>query len=99
MKKYILNGEVPVPEEDAIKWAIWFESANRIVNRTEIDSDEEVSTVFLGLDHQFVDGPPLLFQTTVFGGKLDREQARYSTWEQAVSGHNLMVEKVMSAQG
>ena len=53
-----------------------------------------VSTVFLGIDHNFGEGKPLLFETMVFGGKLDEETERYSTWEEAVEGHNHMVEKV-----
>jgi hypothetical protein len=46
-----------------------------------------VSTVFTGLDHQWRDGDPLLFETMIFGGPLDQEQDRYSTWEQAERGH------------
>ena len=48
-----------------------------------------VSTVFLW-------GHPLLFETMVFGGKLDQEQKRYSTWEEAERGHAAMVERVKS---
>ena len=44
----------------------------------------EVSTVFLGIDHQFGYGKPLLFETMIFGGKNDGYQTRYSTWEEAV---------------
>lgn len=53
-----------------------------------------VSTVFLGLDHQYGDGPPLLFETMVFGGPLDHEMNRYSTWNEAEKGHQEMVERV-----
>lgn len=43
-----------------------------------------ISTVFLGIDHQYGDGPPLLFETMVFGLKDGSEpQDRYSTWEEA----------------
>lgn len=56
-----------------------------------------ISTVFLGLDHSFGSGPPLLFETMVFGGPLDQEMDRYTTWEEAEIGHKVMVEGVKKA--
>ena len=46
-----------------------------------------VSTVFLGVDHRLGDGPPLVFETMVFGGPLDRHQERCSTWAEAEAQH------------
>jgi hypothetical protein len=47
-----------------------------------------VSTVWLGLDHNWwPDRAPLIFETMIFGGKLDLECWRYSTEEQALAGH------------
>ena len=63
------------------------------VEFTRIDAIE-ISTVFLGIDHQFGDGPPLLFETMVFGGSLDQEQRYYTTWDEAVAGHAAMVARV-----
>lgn len=83
---YTLNGKKAVPCGDLMKWAEWFESADRIVAATEID-DTKVSTVFLGLDHSFGEGPPLLFETMVFGGDADGDCDRYTTWEEAEQGH------------
>jgi len=54
-----------------------------------------ISTVFLGIDHNFGDGPPLLFETMVFGGKLDQEQDRYSTYDEAITGHDKMKRRVL----
>jgi len=53
-----------------------------------------VSTVFLGLDHQFGAGEPVLFETMVFGGEYDGEQDKYSTWEEAEAGHAEILAKV-----
>jgi len=60
-----------------------------------------VSTVWLGLDHSFGSGPPLIFETMVFPcdekgnvtdwGDVDSE--RYSTEDEALSGHAAMVDK------
>ena len=90
---YILDGKEPVEVSDIMTWATQFEMTDRIVEQTTI-GQVRVSTVFLGLDHQFGDGPPLLFETMVFGGEHDQEQWRYSTWDEAVAGHAAAVESV-----
>lgn len=47
-----------------------------------------VSTVFIGVDLRFEgSGPPLVFETTVFGGEHDGYQERYATWGEATAGH------------
>lgn len=48
---------------------MWFEKANRTVARTHFSEfDLKVSTVFLGLDHNYgPSGPPILFETMTFG--------------------------------
>jgi hypothetical protein len=47
-----------------------------------------VSTVFLGIDHRFGgEGPPLLFETMIFGGPHDQSQYRCSTWQEAEHMH------------
>lgn len=64
-----------------------FESPNRIVAQTDIGRIQ-ISTVFLGLNHRyFGDGPPLIFETMIFGGKHDGYQSRSSTWEEAEKEH------------
>lgn len=55
-----------------------------------------VSTVFLGLDHAHNGGPPVLWETMVFGGDLDGEQERYTSRADAVAGHAAMVARVKS---
>ena len=72
---------------------------NRGVARTKITEDIEVSTVFLGLDHNHWNGPPLLFETLVFGGEFDQEMDRYETWDQALEGHRKIVEKIENSLG
>jgi hypothetical protein len=71
--RYILNeaGE-PVAEPDLMAWGRWFETAGRHLADDEV-GDVRVSTVFLGLDHRFGDGPPVLWETMVFGAPKLRE--------------------------
>jgi hypothetical protein len=94
MGKYILEGKQPKQIENLFEWARWFEKANRVVEKTEI-GDVKISTVFLGLDHQYGEGQPLLFETMIFGGKHDQYQERYSTWDDAVNGHRVACDMVI----
>lgn len=71
------------------EWGAWFEGSlnKRVVDKTDVD-DARVSTVFLGLDHSFGGlGPPLLFETMIFGGEYDQCCWRYTTLDQAKAGH------------
>lgn len=87
---YILddNGN-PVLETDLMTWARWFEDVNnRTVAHDELPGGILVSTVFLGLDHNFFGSSrPILYETMVFGGPLDQEQERYATRDEALAGH------------
>ena len=100
--QYILDGHNHVAEPDPIKWAAWYKTADRIVRKQSVTvkvaglpvGELRISTVFLGIDHAFGDGPPMLFETMVFGGALDGEQDRCSTWDGAEKMHALMCERV-----
>ncbi len=92
--KFILDGHNVKPV-DLMQWAEWYETADRTVAKTAV-GDVDVSTVFLSMDHSFGDGPPLLFETMIFGGKHDQYQDRYETWDQAEAGHEKAVKMVQS---
>ena len=77
-----------VPVED-VKQTDWSEKARRI--GFSVTPFGRVSTVFLVLNHAHDDGPPVLFETMMFGGSLDEEQIRYRTWDEAVAGHRRAV--------
>jgi hypothetical protein len=49
--------------------------------------DVKVSTVFLGLDHGDGDGPPVLWETMIFGGVHDGDCERYTSRADAEAGH------------
>lgn len=98
--KYILNKRGnPVCEPGLIKWAKWFEKADRTVGRKYV-GPVFVSTVFLALDYNVKGlGPPILWETTVFGGKLDQHQERCSgSREQAEAMHVRTVDMVKKAR-
>lgn len=57
--------------------------------------DVRVSTIWLGLDHSYtLDGPPLIFETMVFGGHHDMDGERYATEAAALAGHDRWVAAV-----
>jgi len=97
----ILKDGKVVPVADVLEWGRWFEDfENRRVAKTEVGGIE-ISTVFLGINHNFGSGRPLWFETMVFGGALDQEMDRYTTLEEAVLGHERLVAQVqgMAAKG
>jgi hypothetical protein len=53
-----------------------------------------ISTVFLGLDHSYGGTVPLLWETMIFEGSLDGYQERYTSYEEAVKGHEFAVQMV-----
>lgn len=101
--RYLLDsaGE-PVVEPDLMTWAKGFETCDRIVKQEHV-GELWLSTVFLGLDHNFDDnGPPILWETMVFAK--DHEGIRYGedlymdrcsgTREQALAMHQAIVERM-----
>lgn len=88
----------PVPC-DMREHAAMFESADRIVDSTWIGTAIQVSTVFLGVDHNYgfeAESRPILFETMIFGGEHDEAQARYCTWDEAEAGHKQAVALLMA---
>lgn len=88
--RFILDGKLAVPCDNLLKWAAWFESSNRHVAR-DVTGNGDVSTIFLGINHQFGEGQPLLFETLVFGGTHDGYMERCTTWEEAEAQHARIV--------
>lgn len=81
---------------DEQTWVRWFENIdNRRVALTEIKPGTSVSTVCLGLDHNYrSSGPPILFESMAFVHGETFDSLRYCTWAQALAGHRIMVKAV-----
>lgn len=102
---YKLVDRVPVPVPDLLAWAEWMERHRRecIVAQDQV-GPLFVSTVFLGLDHNWFDGPPILFESGIFDpivfelrgraaqGLDELEMRRSSTWEEADADHLKLLE-------
>ncbi len=66
----------------------------------QLDGSVRVSTVFLSIDHKWRYGPPILFETMVFGGPedIDGWQERYATLSEAKAGHARIVESLTKGE-
>jgi len=95
---YILNanGE-PERCDDMRKWHEWMEQTwgPRYIAREKIGSSE-VATRLTGSDLSSGEGPPILFRTTIRRGKHDKYSEYYSTREDALAGHAIMLQIVHS---
>jgi hypothetical protein len=99
---YILDKQGQVQAEpDLLTWTAWFEAADRHICKTTFKvrrcfglktETVKVSTVFLGMDHNYGGGEPHLFETMIFGGKHDQYMLRYTTKEDAIAGHQNICE-------
>lgn len=97
---YILDDDHHVIPVTAEEWEIWFRENKQWVGFTDFTDKLWVSTMFIGLNHQFDEnGPPLVFETLVRGGPLDGTGRRYSSWDDAEVGHKMFVKKVREVMG
>ena len=87
---YVLRGHEPMAVTGPFQWAKEFYQRDPHVAKTVI-GDITISTVFLGIDHRFgAEGPPLLFETFVFGGWDHGSCLRSSTWDEAEAYHEFL---------
>ena len=96
---YVVEPGGVIRKASMLEASEWFESCSAVPFMTggrQADRDtvagSVVSTVFLGLDHGH-NAVPILFETLVFGGQLDGNGERYSTYDEAVAGHAKWVNK------
>jgi len=86
----------PVPEDDVSAWSQWSATTDRHVGDDMING-VRVSTVFLGIDHAFFGGPPVLWETMIFGSeKWEDVCERYTSRGAALAGHTKWCEAVIS---
>lgn len=91
---YILVGKTAVAAT-LREWAAFFEcSRQRLLKRTRVEEDVEVSTVFLGMSHKYFDDDGInIFETMIFGGKHNDYQTRCDTFAEALEMHETAIQK------
>lgn len=92
---WTLNGHNAVPAASLEEWSKEFWQIDRRVAQDTI-GDAQISTVFLGINHNLTEGPPLLFETKIFGGVHNDRIKQCSTWDEAVKQHAEAVALVRS---
>jgi hypothetical protein len=99
IKKYKLNENKEIIECSLHEWGRFLETPEKIVKQEDV-GDYWVSTVFLGIDHNFArphNGEPILFESMIFkdaDSGQDSWQERYCTYQEALDGHNDIVERL-----
>lgn len=94
--KYYDKQGKPISREE---WADLHNSKYKIIKQTPIPPKGMVSTVWLGSNHNFGEGKPLIFETMYFPRWDDNDLVedickRYETLEQAKEGHEEIVKDV-----
>lgn len=106
------DGRTPIPCPDHEKWAKWYEThwfegrqvaedfvtmpTDSIIKAILFSKVIRVSTVFLGLNHNWGEGPPLLWETLIDAQNHDHTLFRYTTYEAAAAGHHTIVAAIRS---
>ena len=82
------------------KWVKVFENNNSymVIQQTEVSHEIRISTVFLGINHNFRGTTPILFETMIFGGEYDRHMWRYTNIKKARAGHRRALALVMESK-
>lgn len=94
--RYILEGNNVIKKENPLEWALWILENNKVIEFTNSPL-YKVKTIFLGLDMSTkAEGAPLLFKTFVLapGTFLDCYAEYYTTYDEALEGHQRIVEKI-----
>lgn len=109
---WVLDGHRPVPC-DMLTWARWYEEAyetRRVAETFTVTA--RVSTVFMGLNHNWGGGPPILFETMAFDrvghevnllgrsrvAHRELDQVRSATWDEALLDHEQMVREIQERE-
>jgi len=100
------NGEPVGADLDDPRLIEWFSHSWEPGPRSKRVAENEVdhywvSTVFLSIDHAFLDGPPVLWETMVFDretGESDLYCEGYASREAAMQGHARVVAALLAGK-
>lgn len=96
MDYYVLNPDHTTRRATMEEFiSLWKNGPDSRVAQEHIIADDGtkvawVSTVFLGMNHNYFGDEPLLFETMIFADDLEDIAGyteRYATWEEAEAGH------------
>jgi hypothetical protein len=89
---YILRGKTPVVAHNINEWGKFCNDINNRRVAYHKNKEYSISTVFLGLEHGFRNGKPILWETLIYDYRIKDSEFneflyRYTTWNQAVLHH------------
>lgn len=94
--KYVLNDQHHVVAcYELFEWARWMQDNDLRVDYTELPGEIIVSTLFLGMDHNWthsINDELEVFETMAYSKNKIRVIVRTATWDEAVATHKKMVE-------
>ena len=85
-KYYILNDNKEPIEASWEEYCKFLDTPKNKIVKQETINNTKISTVFVGNG--------ILFETMCFGDKLDGDQWRYQTFDEALKGHQKVIEMV-----
>lgn len=97
MSKFYLLDENKKPYSVALEESYkLYEDMEMKITARDYVGDILVSTVFLGMNHNFdrESDTPVLWETMVFKGKYDDYMERYTSHEEALAGHKRILQMV-----
>ncbi len=84
---------------DLITYGLLHRDQEYVIIRKTIYINAKVSTVWLGINHNFdPNGTPLIFESMIFGGEHTEYQDRYETEEQAIAGHQRIITAIENGE-
>lgn len=95
--KYLLEGTIVVPCDDLIEWATKLETMEKQLALTVLDSGT-VSTIFIGIDMNYSEQNPRVFETMIFYKDDCNVLNRYQTWDEAMQGHAEAVKQLIEGK-
>ena len=94
-----LDGKTPVKITQKEYMILISKNDTHTIQKTIINNFSKqycwISTIFLGVDPSCPeDEEPILFETMIFDGALDRVSRRYISWDEAMDGHQEAIDMV-----
>jgi hypothetical protein len=93
---FYLNPDHTIRPCSLHEWVTQLKKVNKVAD--DIINGNHVSTIWLGIDHNYFGGLPLLFETMIFDKPKsghDIYMDRYTTLDEAINGHKKAVQWVL----
>ena len=94
---FILDSDKNVVPANMKQWGEFKQKLDNKIIKQDHAGGYFVSTVFLGIEHGFINDKPLIFETMIFPGENDFDE-RYCTYKEALEGHERVCKMVENGE-